>query len=813
MHRDLRLAWRSLRASPAFTATGILTLAIGIGASTAIFSIVNAVLLRPLPFQDPDRIVRLWEHTSTGADAPRLVSAARFNDWQAGAETLADMAMFAVQDEPLVLRVGTIAVQANQTYVTSNLFSLLGVRPAMGRMFDAVPSGRGPLDGSEVIVSHDLWQRAFAGDPGAIGRSVLLEGRPGSVIVGVMPPGFSFPSGTDVWTPLDSVRAARGGRRDRIYGAIARLHATASIATARHELQSIADAAPADGPDGGRTVAIMPLQDSIAGPHRLALLTLFAAVAFVMLVGCANLSNLFLARGLARRRDLAVRRALGATRARIARLLLTESLLMTSFGAVAGLALAAVLLPVLIRLAGPDVPRVGDARLSAAVFVYAAAATLFTAFAAGIVPALRLSRGDISAAFGAAGERSTRLAGETRLQRAIVAGELALCLILMVGALLFAETFIRLKSIDVGFEPAHVVSIDMRVPLYRTLAPNRWQLLARDSTAAIERLRAVPGVQAVSATSDLPLSGRMRTAEVTLQGEPRQQHARYHRVSPQYFGTMGMTLVRGRDFTDADAGGLARLPDPRKAAPSQGVVIVNETAAKAFWPGDDALGKFLSTNYDPRISRREVVGIVRDVRSEALRAAPPAEVYVPYLEDPSFAMTLLIRTQDSPDSIVPAIRTALRDVSGDLSTANVRMLDDVVRDSMGSAPLSALVVSSFAVSSLVLSTVGVFGVFAFGVAARTREIGIRIALGAAHRDIVAMFLKQAAGPICAGVTAGTAGALVLGRLIRSLLFDVTPSEPASFLAAALLLVAAATAASYLPVRRALNDSPAHSLRG
>ncbi len=816
MWADLLVASRSLRRSPIFAATAIATLAFGIGASSAIFSIVHAVLLRPLPFRDPGQLVRIWEAKPAEGNERALVSAANFNDWRSRSRTFDDIALFNAFTDPTVLGVGDASIQAKQTVVTTNLFALLGVQPPVGRQFGVAPDRRGPLDGTEVILSHGLWQRAFGGDSGAIGRPVRIEGAPGSVVVGVMPPGFSFPEGTDFWTPMDATRAGAARRDMRMHGAIGRLSPNVSVAVARSDLQSIAKSLASEYPASNAewTVAVLPLLESVVGSHQLALVTLFAAVSFVMLVGCANVSNLLLARGVGRRGELAIRAALGASRARIVRLLLAATVVLATIGAVAGVVFARLMLPSLVQLAGDNVPRLVDARVSSTTLGFSVAVAFLAAIVTGLIPALRHSRTDLQSALTAGGERSTRLGIDIRLQRLIVAGELAVCLVLLVGAMLFAQTFVRLRALDLGFDPEHVISVETRVPIYRTLAPNRWQLLASDTRQALERMRAVPGLVAAAATSDLPLAGNLMTTEITLAGDSLARQALYHRVSPDYFRTLGMALVQGRDFTNEDMSDLARLPDPRAAVPRQGAVIVNETTARTFWPSGNAIGQFLSTSFDARpVSRRQVVGIVRDARSESIRGAPPAEVYIPYLEDPSFAMTLLVRTTLPTDQIVPSIRRELRGVSADISTANVRMLDDVVGESMRSSRFSAFVISAFAVAALLLSALGVFGVFAFGVASRVREVGIRMALGATGSDIARMFLRQAAGPIAVGVIFGTAGAIALGRLVDSLLFGVAPTDVASYVASASILVGIALVASYLPVRRMLQAGPARALRG
>ena len=816
MLADLIAAWRALRRSPVFAATVVATFAIGIGSSAAMFSIVYAALLRPLPYREPDRLVRIWESNPAAGHERSLVSAANVRDWRERSSTFQDLALFGFASEPTVLGVGDLSVQARQTEVTPNFFVLLGITVATGRQFTAARALRQPLDPTEIIISHAFWQRAFGADPAVVGRSVRIEGIPGSAIVGVMPAGFAFPEGTDFWTPLDLTRAAASPRDVRMYGGIARLSPGATLLAARAELQSIAASLARDNPstNASWTVAIEPLHESVVQNHRLALMVLFAATAFVLLVGCANVANLLLARGIARRTELAVRTALGASRGRIVRLLLSEALLVALIGGIAGCVLAWALLPGLIRLAGENVPRLTDARVSAATLLYAFGAAIVAAVIAALIPALRVSHMEASGTLRPEGERATQVSADARLPRTIVAGELAICLVLLVGAMLFVRTLVRLNALDLGFDPAQVISIETRIPIYRTRERNSWQLLAADTSAALQRLRAIPGVQAASATSDIPLSGNLLAAEISVAGDARPREAFYHRVSPDYFRTLGMTLISGRDFTDQDVSDLARLPDPRAAVPREGAAIVNETTARAFWRSGDALGQYLSTSFDARaISRRRVVGIVRDARSATLRGSPPAEVYVPYLEDPSFAMTILIRTALPADRIVPIVRRELRDVSADMSTANIRMLDAVVGESLRSPRFNAFVIAAFSAATLFLAALGVFGVFAFSVAARIREIGIRMVLGATVRDLTRMFLRRAVGPIAAGVLAGTAAALTLSRLVRTLLFGVEGTDATSYGAAAAILVAVAFAASYLPVRRIVRIEPARALRG
>ena len=814
MRQDLRSIYRAFSKSPVFAATAVLTLAIGIGASTAMFSIVDAVLLQPLPFREPERLVELWEANPAEGKNQFGVSLQNFADWRARSRSFDDLALMMIDGNPAVLGIGDVSVQARQATVTPNLFGLLGVRPLIGREFLPIDGVQTSLDGEEVVLSHTFWHRAFGGDPEVIGRAVRHEGAPGMVIVGVMPAGFSFPAEVDIWMPLDVSRTTVGTRDTRVAQVIGRLRSDVSIPSARADVESIAARLSREyaATNTDWTVQLASLHDSKVGHHRLAMLTLFAATALVMLVGCANTCNLLLARGLARRGELAVRTALGASRVRLARLLLTEAFVVAAAGALAALLLAKVLIVATIPLAVRFAPRIAGAEFSLPVLLFCGAVSIGSAIVAGLLPAVRLSRTDLQAAMKPNGERSTRTTGHSRAQEVVVAAQLAFCLVLVIGAMLFIQTFVRLSTIDLGFNPSHVISIDARFPMYRSMARNRWQLLAIDTNAVLRRLQSTPGVEAASAINHAPLSGTIVPAEITLRGSPGRQQAIYRNVTPGYFKTLGIALVTGRDFTDADISDLARLPDPNTRRRREGVAIVNATAARLFWPGGNALGQLLSTEYDPGITARRIVGIIRDVRSDTLRERIRPEVYVPYLEDPSFAMTLLVRTPLSPSQIVPVLRYEIGQAAPDLSTANVRMLSDVVDESMGSTPFSMVLVSGFAVAALVLSAIGVFGVFASGVVARRREIGIRVALGATQSDVTWLLLRQIATPVVLGIAVGAAMAISAGRIISALLYGVSSTDPTSFAASIAVVLLVALAAAYLPVRRALRGDPAAALR-
>jgi putative ABC transport system permease protein len=525
-----------------------------------------------------------------------------------------------------------------------------------------------------------------------------------------------------------------------------------------------------------------------------------------------------------RQRELGIRTALGATRGRLTRQLFTETAVLTALGLIAGWLLAGAALPRLVRLASESVPRLESAGLSATVFGFASLLTVLTMFAIGVAPALLGSRTDVSAAIAADGERSAGLSTGAAGQRWIVAVEVAASLVLVAGAVLLIQSFVRMRMIDLGFTPQRVLTFEARIPLFRfSDAPflQGYVLIRNASRDALDRIRSIPGVQSAATTNDLPLSGALITADIDLDPDERRTNQRraagsrsavYRRVSPDYFRTMGMSLRQGRDFTAADGTTDEQLTS-RSAAPRDGTIIINETAARLWWPDGTALGRYVSTNYDRTITpRRRIVGIVADTRGDRIVAAPPPEVYLPYFEDPAFGGTFVVRTSLPAAALAPLLRRELMAVDRQFSVTAVRPMVDIVDDAMGSRRFSTLITALFAGVALALAAIGVYGVLAFGVARRRREIGIRMALGATRGDITRLFLRQASGPILAGIVAGLAGALALSRLIAGLLYGVAPTDPVSFAAATSLLAAIALTASYLPVRLALRTDPAAALR-
>jgi putative ABC transport system permease protein len=808
---DLRLALRALRRHPAFAAAAVLTIAIGIGANTAVFSVVNAALLRPLPYADQDRVLDVantWEGTPRAGLSP-----AEYFDYRraVGEEFTAFgvVAFGAVNlvgaGEPVRLRAG---------FVSAELLPALGVVPVVGRPFTADEER---AEASVALISHGLWSRQFGADPAVVGRHVTLGGT-GTEIIGVLPPDFRLPDDyaagvtTDLVAPLSLDPATATARGSHFLRGIARLAPGVSRERAQGALGATASRFVSDFPDDYPRdmrfgVTVTPLADRVVGDARRPLLLLLGAAGFVLLVACANVANLMLVRLDARHSELAVRTAVGAGRGRLMRQLLAESVAIGILGGAGGVALAAWGTRLLLALRPPNLPRFTEVTLDHRVLGFAAATSIGTALLFGLVPALRASRVGIAAALHAGGRGAA--GGGSRLRRALVVGQIGLALTLLTGAGLLGRSVAALRAVDSGFRRDHVLT--GRLTLASADYAEEHQVI--EAFEAIRtRVAALPGVQAAGAVTNLPLASSLGDLNIRIEGRVRAEgevspRADWQAVTPGYFEAMGLAVLRGR------------MLDERDRAGAPGAVVINETLAERYWPGEDAIGArfVLGGNAGPGLVT--VVGIVGDVRHGSLADPRISQMYLPHAQFRFWnggsvvrSLTLVVRATGDPTALSAAVRSAVREVDPRLPFASVQTMDEVVTASLGRERFLFALTGAFAVVALVLGTIGIYGVLAYGVARRTREIGLRLALGARGRDIATLIVGEGGRLIVAGTVLGLAGAVLLGRLLRGLLFGVTPLDPATLVAAPLALAAAALVATWLPARRAAHLDPVEALR-
>ena len=814
---------RSLRRTPSFTGAVVITLILGIWPTTAMFSVINAVLLRPLPLPDAGRLVRIWDTKPSEGKVRMPVSQANFLDWTRRATSFEGLFIADAGLEATVLTVGDRSEQVRGVDLSPDAFQSLGVSPARGRTF--TPGNEGAL---EVVISDALWRRLFNADAGVIGRVVAIEGRTQHIVVGIMPAGFAFPTGADMWRPMRLDPQRREGRFHAAYG---RLKPTATLAQAQAEMATIARALEAEFPavNRGWTVEVESLLDATVQAHETALTLLLAAVVLVLLVACANAASMLMVRGLARQPEMALRLALGAPPRAIIRLAMLESVVLAGAAGVAALFLLAWTLPAIRTLGSGIIPRIEDVRLDAWVLLFAFAVTMTSVVMFGLGPALKLLRTDPSPML-KGGMVATGFSGRRTVFSKLVVIECALATILLVGAVLLVQTFSRLAGSDAGFNPQHVLSLELRVPQFK-FGPGvagRYRM-AQLSDELIARVRAIPGVVSAATTDHLPFDAR--ALNVTLQPLPASAStsaaatsragtapeateepsvARYHRVSPDYFRAMEIRLISGRLFSANDASTEGQIM--RKAPRTPGVAVVNETLAKRLAAGGGVTGRHLSLDLDWIVPSREIVGVVRDVKTDALDQAPGPEVYVPYAQEPSFSMALVVRTVNSPLAMASTIQGVIREFEKDVSVGRIRSLDAILSDSIASSRLNAMVFAGFAILALALASVGVYGVLAFVVRHRTREIGLLMAIGAPPEKIAWSLIGGALRLASIGLALGFAGSLVAGRVVERLLFGVRPTDPIAFAIAALSLIAAALCGSYLPARRAMKLDPVTALR-
>ena len=807
--QDLRFAGRQLWKSPGFTLVAVATLALGIGATTAIFSVVDGVVLRPLPFEAPERLVRPYFVSQEG-EKQAAFSVPNFLDWRAASHTVADAA--AHHGGTLNLSGGggggggREPERLQAAWVSANYFKVVGIRPLAGRTFaPGEDDGKSPR---VAVISEKLWRRRFGADPGALGRSLILSGNPYN-LVGILRQGVQLPGAADVWVPFVFDPEEAKARGSVYFGSIARLAQGATLDQVRTESDVIgrrlAQQYPADNAGYFRTMTVMPLQEAMVGDVSKKLLLLLGAVALVLLIACANVANLLLVRAAAREGEIAVRVALGAGRARLVRQLLTESLVLALAGGLAGVGLAAWITRALVALGPRGIPRLEQIRIDGTTLLFALGISLLTGFLFGLAPAFQTSKTDLAGVI-REGTRGSRGRAGTRARGTLVVVEMALAVVLLAGAGLLIRSFQRLQEVDPGFRPARVTTFNLELPESRYLNSAG---LRQVTAALLERLRALPGVDSVgAAVFGMPFSGSVNVLDFTVVGRaPRpagqNESMRVGSASPDYFKTLGIRIVRGRAF------------GPRDRAGAPQVVVINETAVRKFFPGEEPLGKRIELGMKADSVRQggEIVGIVADVKQDALEAKVDPQLFVPYDQLPMESVAFVVRSTADPKTVAAAVQGTVRGVDPDLPVYGLQPMTEAVAAATSQSRFYMLLLGGFAAIALLLAAVGIYGVTAYGVRQRTQEIGIRMALGASRDRVLRMVVGQGMALALAGAAAGLAGAFLATRGLHSLLYEVSASDPATFVAVAAVLLAVAALASYLPARRAALTEPQLALKG
>ena len=787
--------------SPGFTLVATLTLALGIGATSAIFSVVNAVLLRPLPFAEADRLVQvaaLWQGKSVAWLSPQ-----NFLDIEAQARSLERLA--ALDTSGMTLTGHGAAVRLEGAEVSASFFDVLRVRPDLGRGFAAGENEPGRTH--VVVLGHKLWQERFGGDPGVVGRDVQIDREPWTV-VGVAPAGFSYPEGAEIWRPLTYDELFRTKSRGAWYlNVVARLAPGASLAGAREEMATIAARLAKEYPNQNEGVGgtAIGLREALVGDTRKALLVLLGAVGLVLLVACVNVANLLLARISVREGELALRAALGAGRGRIVRQLLTESLLLALVGGALGALVAGGLVDALLALQPQGVPRLSEVRIDRGVLAFAALTSFATSLVFGTLPALQMSRRATAQSLRQGG-RGILGGPRVGLRGALVVGQIALAMVLLAGAGLLIRSFTLLRHVDPGFDARSALSFRFTLPesAYADDAP---RVAFHDALAA--RLAALPGVRAVGGVSGLPLAGGSFIISFTIDGRPEPPPAQQPSlavaiVTPGYFEAMGIGIVRGRALAPGDV----------ETAPQ--VVVLSEAAVRKHFPGEDPIGKHIRLGLGrgpgkPKAGG-EVVGVARDVKRQGLGKESAPEIYVAYAQYPVQSMSIVLRTDVPPRSVATAAERALHELDAQLPVSFVLTLEEVVARSISEPRFYTLLLGAFATTALFLAALGLFGVMSYAVAQRTRELAVRLALGARQHELQRMVLREALALGAVGLVLGLGGALLVSRTLTTQLYSVSPNDPATLAAVAGVLLATTVLAGYLPARRATRIDPVVALR-
>ena len=804
---DLRYGLRVLARNPGFTAVAVLTLALGIGANTAIFSVVNAVLLRPLPYPQPDHLVKVWGNFS-GIGLPNnrnWISAPEFKDLESQNKSFSHIA--AITDASFNLDVGGVPRRIEGYLVSPSLFPLLHVQAALGRTFLPVEAETG--HDKAVLLGYGLWKRGFGGEPGVVGRQLQMNGL-SYVVVGVMPAGFQYPDDAEMWAPLAFAPSdlTPDNRGNHGYEVLARIKSELTLPQARSDMQALTKAVVEQNkgyPYAKYNFAftLTPLLDEVVSDIQKALWILTGAVALVLLIACANVANLLLVRASAREKEMAVRMALGASRGRLIGQLLTESIILSLLGGAAGLLVARWSVQGLIGLSSTVFPRVAAAGMDGTVLAFTMVISLGTGILFGLVPALQSTGEAQHDTLKEGGRGGTAALGSQRLRHALIVGELALSLILLNGAGLLLRSFIRLQEVDGGFRPDHVLTMRIALPANSYSKPEQIRGFFRN---LMGRVSGLPGVQAAGAVSALPLSGSGFSGTTTMEThavppDAATPEADWRVVTPGYFQAMGIRLISGR------------LIDERDGDKSPPVAVVDETLARTYWPGEDAIGKRLHRGGTKSTAPwMTVVGVVHHVRYRTLEAQSRVQVYWPEEQNPTPNLSLVIRTAADPYALSATVQKQVQAVDAQQPVYSVRTMEELLAGSLARRRLSMLLLSILAAVAVVLAAVGIYGIMAYWVYQRLHELGVRMALGAGRLEVLGLVFRQSFVLAGVGVGSGLVGSLALTRFMTSLLFNVKPHDPLTLLAVGLLLMAVALVASYLPAHRATTVDPMVALR-
>ena len=807
--QDFRFAVRLVMKNPGFALMAAVIMALGIGANTAIFSIVNKVLLEPLPFRDVDRVVQIW-HTPPQSSFPGMatfaISPANFLDWQKQNHVFDKMALYSGANFDLTGAGKPEAISASP--VSADFFSVLGVEPIHGRVFGAEENN--PGQNHEIVLSYKFWQSHYGADPAAVGRTINLDGEP-YTIVGVMGPAMNKPGIAQVWTPKAFTPAEAAVRNNHNFLAVARLKPGVTLEQAQAEMNTISQRLeqtyPAD--DKGWGAVLHPLRDETVGNVRPALFMMLAAVAFVLLIACANVANLLLARNFSRRKEIAIRTAMGARRPRIVQQLLGESVLISFIGGALGLVAAHFGIQLLLKLFAAQLPQLGEIKLNAPVLAFTFVLSILTGVLAGLLPAISMTRSDVSDALKQGLGRTDATSRSSATRSALVVVEVALSLVLLIGAGLMIRSLSKLQTINPGFDQRNALTMSVEINK-KQFADSTQQSQFLDQI--IERVRSIPGVESVGAVDDLPLNGGSNQP-VAIEGHPavalsEQPEVSVRVVTPDYFKAMRIPLLQGRDLSPADR------------TDSAAVVVISQSMAKQFWPNGDAIGHHLKLSFFPD-KDRQVVGVVGDVKQHGLDDSagiatlywPVAQIVAPAGESwRSLPLSLVVRTSVAPRTVATAVTDAIHQANKDVPVDNVLTLEEFVDATLTQQSFNMQLLSIFGLLALVLCTVGIYSVLAYSVKLGMKDIGLRIAFGASRSNVLRFVATQAIKPTAIGIGIGLAAAYFLSRLVTSLVYGISSRDTLTFVVVTALLVLVAAAASLIPALRATHIDPLAVIR-